>query len=66
MRLSFVTAMHDIPRVYPYYSNNLIKEDVGSSYVKYLEPECWNCFNGLYKILCPKDILPRVKLHALT
>lgn len=28
-------AMHDILRVYPYYSINLIKEDIGSSYVKY-------------------------------
>lgn len=58
-------AIHDIPKTYPNYSSNLIQEDIGAAYVKYLEKECWDCFNGLYKILCPEDILPQVKLYTL-
>lgn len=58
-------AIQDIPKTYPYYSINLIQEDVGSAYVKYLEVECRNFFDGLYKILCPEDVLPLVHIHTL-
>ncbi len=59
-------AIHDIPKAYPYYSVNLVQEDIGAAYVKYLEPEYWDYFNGLYKVVCPQDILPQVKLYTLT
>lgn len=58
-------AIHDIPKTYSYYSINFIQEDIGAAYVKYLEAECWDFFNGLYKVLAPEDVLPQVDIHTL-
>lgn len=58
-------AIHDIPKTYPYYSIYFIQEDIGAAYVKYLEPEYRDFFNGLYTVLCPEDVLPEVQIHTL-
>lgn len=58
-------AIQDIPKIYPYYSINLIQEDIGAAYVKYLEEEYWYFFDGLYKVLCPEDVLPQADIQTL-
>ncbi len=58
-------AIHDIPKIYPYYPINFIQEDIGASYIKYLETEYRSAFNGLYKVLYPEDVLPEVKIHTM-
>lgn len=58
-------AINDIHRTYPYYSIEFIQEDIGAAYVKYVETEYRESFDGLYKVLCSEDVLPEVKMYTL-
>ncbi|MFZ0219068.1 MAG: collagenase [Candidatus Aquirickettsiella sp.] len=58
-------AIHNIPKTFSHYSIEFIQEDIGAAYVKYLEPDNRDLFNGTYKILYPKDVLSQVDIHTL-
>lgn len=52
-------AIAKIPHLYHLpYPEIWIKEDIGATYVKHLEPADRGWFDGLYRILTPKDIFP--------
>jgi hypothetical protein len=52
-------AIAEIPHLYHLpYPEIWIKEDIGATYVKHLEPADRSWFDGLYRILTPKDVLP--------
>ncbi|MFZ0219966.1 MAG: hypothetical protein WAL30_07155 [Candidatus Aquirickettsiella sp.] len=59
-------AIAKIPhQFYLPYPEIWIKEDIGATYMKHLEPSDRGWFDGLYRILTPKDIFPHAETQLL-
>lgn len=59
-------AIYLIPKTFPDYSVFLIQEDIGSAYVKHLDPNSQNSFKEISKLLYPRDVLPEVEMHTIS